>query len=331
MESSRGRVAEKSREEREESCWSVRPALHFFAPMGMCTTMHFHSALTNIPQILVNEMSLTPFNRHNCQAMLNTLYPPVMTVQPTAKLTISTLMTQREGFFKYIQTVEKRGVKCLETLINQGRKDNEPNGWMSVKRHLNEYLRLANSVITECWDVNNISLDEAVTRAEAARQQAIETERRNGRKVDSGFSFGFDGKHSKSPSTSSSHRSTFSEPKRPATPIGRGGSTLERIARELRKIRPKHMEVTEMIPQRSYEDIQKENSPHPPAPSKSKGVSRLRKMKSLGALGDLKHNNSSASGTISASGSQEKSFQDAYNTDEMKRAREAFQRRAQGA
>jgi hypothetical protein len=257
--------------------------------------------------------------------MLNTLYPPVMTVQPTAKLTIPTLMSQREGFFKYIQTVEKRGVGCLETLMNQGRKDDEINGWTSVKRHLNEYLRLANSVIQECWDVNNISLDEAVTRAEAARQHSVATERRNGRKVDSGFSFGSDGRHSKNPSTSS-NKSTNSEPRRPATPIGKGGSTLERIARELRKIRPKHIEVTEMIPQRSFEDVQKENSPQ-----KSKGVSRLRKMKSLGALGDLKQNNVSASSVVSAGRNKASPAHDPYNSDEMRQARAAFERRAGGA
>jgi hypothetical protein len=326
MEPRRRRVAEEPGDEREESEWTVRPALHFLAAMGMCTATRSHWTLANGSQILVNEMSLTPFNRHNCQAMLNTLYPPVMTVQPTAKLTIPTLMSQREGFFKYIQTVEKRGVKCLETLMNQGRKDNEPNGWMAVKRHLNEYLRLANSVIQECWDVNNISLDEAVTRAEAVKHQSVESERRNGRKVDSGFSFGSDGKHSKNPSTSSSNRSAHSEPRRPATPIGKGGSTLERIARELRKIRPKHIEVTEMIPQRSDDEIQTENSPQ-----KSKGVSRLRKMKSLGALGDLKHSNSSASNVTSASRNRVAPTLDPYNSDEMKRAREAFERRAAGA
>jgi hypothetical protein len=273
-------------------------------------------------------MSLAPFNKHNCQAMLNTLYPPVMTVQPTTKLDIPTLMVQREGFFRYIKTVDKRGVKCLETLINQGRKDDEPNGWVSVKRTLTEYLRLTNSIIQECWDVNSISLDEAAVRMEAAKQQSVNTERRNGRKVDSGFSFGSDGKHSKN-SSASSNKSAFSDLRQPTTPIGKGGSTLERIARELRKMRPKQkIEVTEMIPQATYEDVQKENSPHPPAPQKSKGVSRLRKMKSLGTIGDLRHNNHSASSVGSAGSSRGAPAFDPY---EMKQARETYERRAAGA
>jgi hypothetical protein len=263
--------------------------------------------------------------------MLNTLYPPVMSVQPTAKLRIATLMSQREGFFKYIQTVEKRGVACLETLMNQGREGDEPNGWSSVKRTLEKYLLLANNIIKECWDVNNISLDDALVRTEAPKQrESIETERRNGRKVDSGFSFGSDGKHSKNPSTSS-NRSTFSEYRYSDTLIGKSGSTLERIAREIRKMRPKQkVEVTEMIPQRSYEDIQKENSPQLLAAAKSKGVSRLRKMKSLGALGDLRHSNLSASSVRSVGivgGGGPPKFDSKFDAYEMKRQREDFERR----
>jgi len=259
--------------------------------------------------------------------MLNTLYPPVMAVQPTNKLTIATLMSQRDGFFKYIQTVEKRGASCLETLLNLGREDGESTGWPAVTRTLTQYLTLANSIIKECWDVNNIPIADAVNCTEPLkRQSAQELEKRNGRKVDSGFSFGLDGKHSKNPSTSSSKSAlSGSESRQPTTPIGKGGSTLERIARELRKMRPKQkVEVTEIIPQRSYEDVEKENSPHLPAPQKSKGVSRLRKMRSLGALGDLKHPNLSSSSLKSMKAPR-------YDQHEMNRQREAFDRRAGGS
>jgi hypothetical protein len=261
--------------------------------------------------------------------MLNTLYPPVMATQPTAKLKEETLMSQREGYFKYIQTVEKRGVKCLQTLMNQGAKDDEPNGWAAVKRTLDQYLILSNSIIKECWDVNAIPYDDAVIQPQALKThstEATETTKRNGRKVDSGFSFSSNGTHSKNASTSS-NKSTYSQPPTPSTPVGRSGSTLERIARELRKIRPKsRIEVTEMIPQRTDEELQKENSLYPPASQKSKGVSRLRKMRSLGSLNDLKHNNSSAASLKSVGGVGGPSF-DPY---EMKRQREAFERRAAG-
>jgi hypothetical protein len=203
--------------------------------------------------------------------MLNTLYPPVMMTQPTAKLTIPILTKQRDGFFKYIQTVERRGNKdCLDNLISQNKLEGEATGQDSY--------------------------------------------------------------HSKNASTSS-NKSTFSQfsqfsqqSSRPGTPIGKGGSTLERIAREFRKMRPKQkVEVNEIIPQRSYHDLEQENG-HEPAPAKTT-MSRLRKMKSLGALSDLKQSNSSQSSLRGVGGSGMPMF----DPEEMKRQRDAFERRAAGA
>lgn len=139
--------------------------------------------------------------------------------------------------------------------------------------------------------------------------------------------FGQDGRHSKHPSTSS-NKSTASQTTRPDTPIGKGGSTLERIAREFRKMRPKNkVEVSEIIPQRPEGEVEKENDTYPPSPPKSKGVSRLRKMKSLGALGDLRHSNSSATSlkSFGANGAPP-----TFNARERKKQREAFERRAGG-
>jgi hypothetical protein len=112
--------------------------------------------------ILINEMALTPFNKHNCHAMLNTLYPPVEVSQPTSKLTIQMLKAQREGFFNYIRTVERQGPMCLQTLMQQGAKPGDPNGWPAVKRTLNNYLRLANSMILESQDISSLDVIPAV-------------------------------------------------------------------------------------------------------------------------------------------------------------------------
>ena len=108
-------------------------------------------------QILINEMSLRPFHKYNCIAMLNTLYPPVTTVSPTKKLTPSILAKQRNGFFRYIQAVETRGPGVLETLEKQGALDGEENGWPEVRRTLEKYLRVANSTIAQCQDITNVS------------------------------------------------------------------------------------------------------------------------------------------------------------------------------
>ncbi|TID22196.1 Serine/threonine-protein kinase [Venturia nashicola] len=286
--------------------------------------------------ILINEMCLEPFHKHNCHAMLNTLYPPVMSTQPTAKLTIPILTKQRDGFFKYIQTVEKRGNKdCLNNLISQNKLEGEVTGWPAVKRTLTQYLTLANSMINECWDVNNVAYNPTQPLLppdeEPINVMDIDTDKRKGRKVDSGISMGNDSLHSKTASTSSmkssfsqySQHSQYSQQQpRPETPIGKAGSTLERIAREFRKMKPKQrVEVSEIIPQQHH-NVEQENGN---AAASKTTMSRLRKMKSLGALNELKHSNSSQ-GSL-RTGSRLPVFDPA----EMKRQRDAFEKRAGGA
>lgn len=259
-------------------------------------------------------MALTPFNKHNCHAMLNTLYPPVEMSQPTSKLTIPLLKAQREGFFNYIRTVERQGPMCLQTLMQQGAKPGDPNGWPAVKRTLNNYLRLANSMILESQDISSLEVVsytcwnttpelvhthsmtcgsmESSLALEPVQESAQEQEEELAKEpnppstantffiteklpelssigksspqitpqpfspsstyqhptnkpkpqTDSGISFGSDARHSKHPSTSSSrsggsatgtgsrHTSSSS-----TFDFGRG-STLERLARELRKL-----------------------------------------------------------------------------------------------
>lgn len=277
-------------------------------------------------------MCLEPFNKTNCLAMLNTLYPPVMSSQPTSKLTIPTLQSQREGFFKYIQTVEKRGTGCLETLMKQGRREGEANGWAAARRTLSQYLALANSTINECRDVNNLRFNATRPLEPAVPPPAPPTanediERRNGRKVDSGVSFGAQGQHSKNNSTSStkSHASTFrSAHSQQHYDIGKGGTALERLAREFRKMRPKQKSINEIDVSRrpSLNLLDQENqTPGPVSPPKPKGIGRLRKMKSLGALSEA---NTSVTSLMGFSRSATPTF----DPKEMKKQRDAYERRA---
>jgi hypothetical protein len=297
---------------------------------------HAERMVSNSVQILINEMCLEPFSKTNCLAMLNTLYPPVMSSQPTAKLTIPTLKTQRDGFFKYIQAVDKRGIGCLETLMKQGRREGEQTGWPAARRTLSQYLALANSIITECWDVNNLRFNttrplEPAAPPPPAPTPEQEAERRNGRKVDSGVSFGPQGQHSKNNSTSSSKStSTSFRSNYTATQadIGKGGTALERLAREFRKMRPKQRSVNEIDLSRrpSLHGLDHERdglrSPtSPSSPPKPKGLNRLRKMKSLGALSEA---NSSVTSLMGFSRSATPTF----DPKEMKRQRDAYDRRA---
>lgn len=227
--------------------------------------------------ILINELSLLPFHKHNCLGMLNTLYPPIgLSDQPTSLLTREVLKSQRDGFFKYITSVEKAGPRILSTLMQQGKAPNDENGWKSVTRSLSMYLQVASSIITECSQISNVH-DVSPRKNRDSSQTSSSRHTRN---ADSGISFG-SMTSDRRPSTRGSNTEPTSpmEWNRPKTPNeARSGTTLEKIARGLRTIGRSRTDVTEIIV---------ENSTAP----ESQPVERptmLRKMRSLGSLGDRK-------------------------------------------
>ena len=212
---------------------------------------------------LINELSLRPFSKYNCVAMLNVLYPPTdaklqRTEQPTTILTPETLTEQRKGFFQWIQRVEKYGNDILKPLMQQGKLEGDENGWPSVRRCLDEYLRIANRVIEDASRITGPEdLDSNGHRKDSSDSMntpvsATSRDSRGSRKADSGVSFTSKepaAGNSKRPSTSSSDRNKDLPPQPPlptsdqaaqvAYDFGRaktGGSTLEKIAREFRKI-----------------------------------------------------------------------------------------------
>ncbi|KAF7502570.1 hypothetical protein GJ744_005488 [Endocarpon pusillum] len=162
---------------------------------------------------LVNELSLQPFNKANCIAMLNTVYPPAMIpnipfAQPTHQLTPAILSAQRNGFFRYITAVEKNGPAVLKSLISQGQRAGEETGWPSVRETMDKYLRMANGIIDECFE---IACKDSVQTPVSSTHSGTETEdEKQRRKVDSGISFtsssnrGSLQSHQTRPSTSSS-------------------------------------------------------------------------------------------------------------------------------
>ena len=247
--------------------------------------------------ILINELSLLPFNKHNCVAMLNTLYPPMIATQPTSKLTPAILKKQRDGFFTYIRSVEKSGPRILGNLMQQGKGPTDVNGWIAVTRTLGMYLQLANSIISECSEVSDV-------QAVSSRKNSDLKSSRQPRKADSGVSFG-------SVDIPSTRSNSISEPKsptetaRPKTPSGsRHGSTLEKIARGLKTIGRSRTNVTEMI-----------NDPTP-AQAPPEKTKTLRKMRSMGAIEGRKRGKDDFSALDSTP---------SFDADEMRRQRMRFE------
>lgn len=275
---------------------------------------------------LVNEMSLMPFNKSNCLAMLNTLYPPMMSqsqfTQPTAQLTPQILATQRQGFFKYITEVEKKGKDVLSSLIEQHKRPGEATGWPGLRETLDNYLRMAVNVIDECNEITG----RVMSPTAASFSSEFEEEAR--RKVDSAISFGSSTSsqrnstqsHATRPSTSSSvsdHSRRQSRdkqlPEKPLpipveeadepTPVKPAGSTLERIAREIRKMKSRG-NVREDSGSRPTTAIARAE-PIPVLPKTPSSVSKerslrlkrsMKKMKSNGVLRDTDANSRAASG-----------------------------------
>lgn len=173
-----------------------------------------------------------PYNKFNCVVLLNTLFPPVTaaTIPPTTHLTVQVLKSVRDGFWRTINSVETNGKQILERQMMQGAREGEANNWPVVRESLDKYLRLVNEIIDECAMVcGPASLGEHEDATHRSHK---------GRKVDSGISFGSAEKLPSSSGSGSAHATEdLMDKPLPPSPTGRkGGSTLERLARELRKL-----------------------------------------------------------------------------------------------
>lgn len=322
--------------------------------MGRASSTAKRLVELTLEQNLINELSLTPFNKANCIAMLNTLFPPAMGalngqfVQPTHQLTPAVLTSQRTGFFRYIKAVEKNGTAVLKCLIHQGERAGENSGWPSVREAMEKYLRMANGIIDECSEITG---KDSVQSPVLSNFSGAEVDDEKRRKVDSGISFtassnrGSMQSHQTRPSISStatSHsRNQSTEkplpPNPPETVHKPAGSTLERIAREIRKIKSRG-EMRDSSRSRPAATISTDmpmvdaDAPPPLTPSKERKL-RLRpslmKMRSSGALRE-RDANSSGSTPPSRDGQLEGEGESKFDVVEMKRNRmvwEAQQKR----
>ncbi|KAF2240765.1 hypothetical protein BU26DRAFT_189275 [Trematosphaeria pertusa] len=242
--------------------------------------------------IMINELSLHPFNKINCMGMLNTLLPPQQNggKLPSSLLNHQTLKQERESFFHYIQQVQKHGAGVLRPLM-EGEKTN----WPVVQKEVDKYLRVAKNIIDDCMATLGTEDFKPVE------------ESRKGKKTDSGVSFGSELR----PSTGSSLEKPLPDSPADAS-VPKGLSTLEKITREFKRMRVKTRPDVEEI-------VKMEQ--HLPMTGENKGK-KIKKARSIASLGRLKQANSSST---SLAGSRKGSDAVPFDAEEMRRARMVYE------
>lgn len=241
--------------------------------------------------ILINELSLQPYNKLNCLGMLNTLLPPqphAGAKLPSALLTPELLKQERASFFYYIQQVQKSGPGILRPLT-----EGEKTCWTVVQQEVDKYLRVAKNIIDDCEATRGTEDFKPVEEA------------RKGKKTDSGVSFASDLR----PSTASSIDKSRAASPTESQHAPKGLSKLERLTREFKRMRVKtRPDVEEII----------KLDQHLPMTGDNKG----KKVKKARSLANLKGTNSSAASLAS---SRKDSDAIPFDAEEMKRARKIYE------
>jgi hypothetical protein len=190
-------------------------------------------------------------------------------------LTEHTLNAQRNAYFRYIQVVEKNGKQVLTNLEQASKRPGDANGWPVVRDIVDVYLRKTIGLIEECKAMKGPD-DFALANKDKRTDSGVS--------FASTSSFGNTRKQSierrpvpdARPATSTGNSSPVSEksesPRPSISERKNSGSTFERIARELRRIKSRSSENKEFSP-----ELTKRPSFNEKRPS-------LRKMKSTGGL-----------------------------------------------
>jgi hypothetical protein len=250
--------------------------------------------------IMINELSLQPFNKLNCMGMLNTLLPPMHETSqlPSPSLDHATLKDERDAFFDYIRHVEKSGPSVLKPIMNHNKEPEDESGWTAVQRVADKYMRVAKNMVDDCL---------ATTGPESFKVYA---EERKGKKTDSGVSFGSE----RRPSVGSVAQEQHTEEPMPASaPVPKGASKLERITREFKRMRVK--------PRPSVEEIVQVNSRTDTDYVPQVAESKSNKLKKARSFASLKFGNSSSLSVASRKGSD---ASEAFDPEQMKKARAMY-------
>ncbi|CAG8954984.1 hypothetical protein HYFRA_00008673, partial [Hymenoscyphus fraxineus] len=105
---------------------------------------------------MAHELQSTPFYKPNVLAMLNTLFPPAMKEMPNDKVDIKTINKYRATFYHHILAVEAKGSGIAKDFIQKLLEPKAKHGWSETRKHLEEYISLADTMISEAKAVEGI-------------------------------------------------------------------------------------------------------------------------------------------------------------------------------
>lgn len=118
---------------------------------------------------MAHELQSTPFYKPNVLAMLNTLFPPAMKEMPNDKVDIKALNKYRATFYHHILAVEARGSGIVKEFIKKLLEPKAKHSWSETRRHLEEYISLADTMISEAKAVEGIEYFHDATSSRHSR------------------------------------------------------------------------------------------------------------------------------------------------------------------
>lgn len=118
---------------------------------------------------MAHELQSTPFYKPNVLAMLNTLFPPAMKDMPNDKVDIKALQKYRATFYHHVLAVEARGTGIVKDFIEKLLEPKAKHSWSETRRHLEEYISLADTMIIEAKAVEGIEYFHDATSSRHSR------------------------------------------------------------------------------------------------------------------------------------------------------------------
>jgi hypothetical protein len=96
---------------------------------------------------MINELSLVPFNKLHCIAMLNTLFPPFQLTLSTTRLPAERMERQRNEHLQVVLSSDRRVPFRYWDSSEEGIVENAKIEWASIVRQLETYLQLTSELV----------------------------------------------------------------------------------------------------------------------------------------------------------------------------------------